>query len=137
LLRQLANLPTPDPAAARELARTLRERIDARSRLQGTDADQARHLAEIIDAALAFHQAHGDGDCPVCGRPGALDPDWHGKAAVESERLRKLAEEADAAENAVTSAMRAAGQLCPDSPTALESGAAFGIDTTAAAGLWR
>src|SRR5437588_636727 len=57
LLRQLANLPTPDPAAARELARTLRDGIDARSRLQGTDADQARHLAEIIDAALAFHQA--------------------------------------------------------------------------------
>jgi hypothetical protein len=34
-------------------------------------AGKSEQLASLLDHALRFHEAHGDGDCPVCGRPNA------------------------------------------------------------------
>ena len=33
-----------------------------------TVAGRSDDLASLLDHALRFHETHGDGDCPVCGR---------------------------------------------------------------------
>ena len=61
-------------------------------------AGKSEQLATLLDHALLFHKAHGDGPCPVCGRENALDSDWHQRKAQEAADLRQAAKEATEAE---------------------------------------
>ncbi len=54
--------------------------------------------------ALHFHDTHGDGDCPVCGRAGALDGGWRRQKTEELQRLQQAAREASEAKQALASA---------------------------------
>ena len=99
-LRQLASLAAPSPETVATVARELREAHERIRAAAGTLAAQSKDLAEILDQALRFHKAHGDGDCPVCGRKAALDGQWHDHQAKEVKRLRDVAREATGAHEA-------------------------------------
>ena len=60
-----------------------------------TVAGKSDDLASLLDHALRFHEAHGDGDCPVCGSSKALDKDWHQQKAKEAEALRQAAQRSE------------------------------------------
>ena len=67
-------------------------------------AGKSEQLATLLDHALLFHKAHGDGPCPVCGKEKALDSDWHQRKAQEAADLRQAAKEATEARKAVDAA---------------------------------
>ncbi len=131
-LRQLASLHAPTQDATTAVVRDLRD-ADARQRATaGTLAAKSRDLAAILDRTLAFHKAHGDGDCPVCGKKGALDAAWHQHHAQEAERLRDAAREAQAAHDAAESARKKALALTAPTPETLAKAKDVGLDPTAA-----
>ena len=67
-LRRLAQLSVPPEADVLEIAEELRLAAAGLVAVAGSPAGQARSLARLLTAALQHHDAHGDGDCPVCGR---------------------------------------------------------------------
>jgi hypothetical protein len=69
----------PDLAAARQAAAGLEA-------VAGSSAGRARALAALLTAALQHYEAHGDGDCPVCARPGALTAESRTSRATTWER---------------------------------------------------
>jgi hypothetical protein len=71
-LRRLAQLTVPPEADVREIANALSDAAAELDAVAGSPAGQAKALTGLLTAALQHHDAHGDGDCPVCGRPGAL-----------------------------------------------------------------
>jgi predicted ATPase len=56
----------------------------------------AERAAHLLQAAVTYHDEHGDGPCPVCGT-GTLDAGWHGRA---TETLSTLRQETAAVEEA-------------------------------------
>ena len=79
----------PDPSSRRrEAIKALRDAEQRQTAAAQTVAGKSEQLATLLDHALRFHEAHGDGDCPVCGRENALDNDWHQKKAQEAETLQ-------------------------------------------------
>lgn len=111
---------------------------DLRS-LAGTSAAHARDLAGILDAALSHHQAHGDGDCPVCGNPGALNAQWQSAAQLHRDQLREQAAVADKAFAAARTAANRALRLLQPTPPVLRASAGTvpTIDTAIARTVWQ
>jgi ABC-type lipoprotein export system ATPase subunit len=97
LLQRLSVLQPPDPAKVREATKALRDADQRQVQAAQTVAGKSDELASLLDHALRFHKAHGDGDCPVCGRTGALDKAWHEAKQQEAESLRRAAKEASEA----------------------------------------
>jgi energy-coupling factor transporter ATP-binding protein EcfA2 len=132
LLRQIASLPAPAAASAAETATQLRQ---AHARVQaaaGTIAKRSQDLADVLDRALHFHDAYGDGVCPVCGRSGALDAAWHQAQAREVKTLRDAARDASQAQDAAEQARRKARSLPAPTADALARAAEVGLDASAA-----
>jgi hypothetical protein len=75
-LRRLATLEAPDLDQVAQTVQELREASAALRASTGTAASRARQAADLLELALRYHAEHGDGDCPVCGQPGALDDRW-------------------------------------------------------------
>lgn len=110
-LQGLAQLQAPTGEQAAAVAAEVRH---AHAKVQATAATLAKRskdLADLLDLALRFHDAHGDQDCPVCGNAAALDTAWHAKTARDAARLREAAKEATEAHRAVDAARRKAGLL--------------------------
>ncbi len=128
VLRGVASLEPPDPArveaAAREmraagaLVRSARESASARS----------RDAAALLEGALEFHAAHGDGDCPVCGRRDALDKAWSKKQKDAAKHLRDAAREAEAVHLRADAARRQWEGLVPLKPEAFTRAAEVGLE---------
>ena len=85
LLKRLAVLQPPDPNAVAEAVQALKAAEQRQTAAAQSVAGKSDQLATLLDHALSFHKAHGDGDCPVCGKPNALD---HRLAPAESPRSR-------------------------------------------------
>lgn len=134
-LRQLKMLvPPPDSdvsAAVTELLST----SDTLDKVAGTSAEQSRQLAQLLDAALRHHLAHGDGNCPVCGRSAALTAQWREETRQQVDRLH---EEARAAEEAVAEAKKASDHALAlmTQPPPILAGAIDGIDLVPARSAW-
>jgi ABC-type hemin transport system ATPase subunit len=120
MLRELASLRGPEPAAVDEILKALHSALDARVAVAHTDAAKARRRAEILEKALEFHRHEGDSDCPVCGNASALTADWRQQAEEEVRTLRRESEAADAADRRVLAAERAARQLITAPPSFLK-----------------
>jgi recombinational DNA repair ATPase RecF len=133
-LARLAMVTGPDPAAAAASARALRDAHKQLDATRGTLASKAQALADILDKALLFHAAHGDGDCPVCGKNKALTPTWRKTQSKEIETLRQQARDArDAdvkAKQALEQARRQTMSMAPDLITAAQ---ALGLNSATAA----
>ncbi len=96
VLRRLSSIQGPSVEGTMEAAERLRGAAAAVAAVAGTDAERARSVAHILQRALDFHAGHGDGDCPVCGCQGALDPAWRASAEAQVRELRVAAETAEA-----------------------------------------
>ncbi len=136
LLRGLTQLSVPAATQVSCAVEGLRRAAEGLEEMAGTAAGQALTLAQLLDAALHHYQVHGDGNCPVCGRSGALTPQWQ---ALTQEHVARLRREASAAETAVTAAARAADEalaLMQPPPTVLNEPAVDGIDLQYARRAW-
>jgi recombinational DNA repair ATPase RecF len=96
VLRGIAGLEPPDPARVAAAAAEMRGAAQALLASAGTAAARSRDAARLLEQALEYHAAHGDGDCPVCGREGALDRRWRDRQRTAATRLREAAKEAEA-----------------------------------------
>jgi energy-coupling factor transporter ATP-binding protein EcfA2 len=128
VLRGMASLEPPDPDRVAAAAAEMRRAAAAVRSALGTAAARSRDAAAIIDLALRYHAAHGDGDCPVCGRAGALDGSWSARQRKAAARLREAAREADAVHEKAEAARRLWEGLVTLSPDVISRAAAAGLD---------
>ena len=128
VLRAIASLEPPDPAQVAKTAAEMRSAAAAVASAQGTAAARSRDAATLLEMALSFHAAHGDGDCPVCGREGALDRGWGKRQKAAIARLREGAREADTAHERAAAARRGWEDLASLKGDALTRAAEVGLD---------
>ena len=114
----------------------LREAAAGLEAVAGSYAGRARAVAALLTAALQYHEAHGDGDCPVCGRPGALTAEWRQATEQEVARLGHDAQDAEDSERAAVGARRHALTLVQPSPPVLSEAAPWGVDPGPALAAW-
>jgi len=137
-LRRLAQLTVPAEADAHQIADALRLAAAGLDAVAGSPAGQARALAGLLTAALQHHDAHGDGDCPVCGRPGALTAQWRQATQAAVDGLRQEAKAAESAEQAAADARQRAAALIQPVPAVLLTGPPLlGVDTGPARAAWQ
>src|ERR1035437_7087680 len=130
ILRALAGLVVPSVEEALGLAEEL-ESLDARRKaLAATPAGQAHQIAGLLRSAMDWHGAHGDGDCPVCGRTAAMDDAWRENA---QKRITELDELVGGGHELEVEARRAAdrtSRLTAAPPAILDRAREVGLDST-------
>jgi DNA repair exonuclease SbcCD ATPase subunit len=137
-LRRLAQLELPAEADVQEVVEALRLAGAGLDAVAGSPAGRARALAGLLTAALKHHDAHGDGDCPVCGRPDALTVQWRQATEQEVDRLRREAQTAESAERAAADARQRAVALLIPVPAVLQPEASVpGVDTGPSRAVWQ
>jgi AAA domain, putative AbiEii toxin, Type IV TA system len=127
VLRELVALPAPSSEAVSRAAAELRAAAARAQEAAGTLAGRSRDLANVLDHALIFHERHGDGACPVCGKAGALSKKWHDEKAKQAKELRDAAREVDAAQQALNAARSETQRLPAPRPDLLDKGAALDL----------
>jgi recombinational DNA repair ATPase RecF len=128
VLRGIASLEPPDPARVAAAVAEMRGAAAAVRSAQETAAARSRDAAALLESALVYHAAHGDGDCPVCGRKGALDGAWSKKQRDAAARLREAAREADAVHQRAEAARRQWEGLVSLKADAFARAAEVGLD---------
>ncbi len=137
-LRRLAQLAAPAEADVQEVAVALGGAAAGLDAVAGSPAGQARALAGLLTAALQHHDVHGDGDCPVCGRPGALTMQWRQATQEAVDQLHQEAKAAESAERAAADArQRAAALLQPVPAVLLAEPLPPGVETGPAQAAWQ
>ena len=135
-LRRLAQLTPPAEGDVRAAATALRQAAAGQEAVTGSPADRARALAKLLTAALEHHSAHGDSDCPVCGRSAALTGQWRQATEQEVARLGQEAQAAESAERGAADARRQAGALLQPPPPLLAEAPPPGIDPGPVRAAW-
>lgn len=135
-LRAIASLEVPSTAEAVRLATQLRELVDRATSLTTTDARRMGDLVTILRQAIAFHDRHGDGNCPVCGNPDALDKKWHKVAAVKLEDLEARNSEWQDIERETQRALAEVDRFLVRPPAILRTAAEAGVDVVGVPAAW-
>jgi recombinational DNA repair ATPase RecF len=138
-LSAIAGLEPPDPAQVQAAAAEMRAAAAAVRSARETAAARSRDAAALLESALQYHAAHGDADCPVCGRKDALDSAWAKKQRQAVTRLRDAAREADLVHQRADAARRAWEGLVSLKLEALTRASEAGLDLgplVAALGSW-
>jgi hypothetical protein len=135
-LRRFAQLTAPAEDDVRDAATALRDAASGLDAVADSPAGRARALAGLLTAALQHHEAHGDGDCPVCGRSGALTGQWRQVTEQEVARLGDDAGAAEAADRAGAEARRRAVALLLPPPPVLSEEPPMGVDPGPAQAAW-
>ena len=134
-LVKVTTLAGPDAAAVARAAADLRQARERQQSTRGTLAGKAAALADILEKALRFHDDHGDGECPVCGRAKAMDGKWHGVKKAEIATLRNDARAAHEAQTLGQRALQQARTLSLAAAASLIKDAGqLGLSRAAAAG---
>ncbi|MEX2283969.1 MAG: AAA family ATPase [Gemmatimonadota bacterium] len=133
ILKGAAALAAPDADRVTAAVDALRDADAQLKAIAGTDAETSRQLAQLLEAAIAFHAAHGDRDCPVCGNESALSDSWAAASRKEVARLRAIATESEQAHRAAAAARRSARERIAPVPNVLEKLVEIGIDGAATA----
>jgi recombinational DNA repair ATPase RecF len=128
VLRAVASLDPPDEARVAAAVAEMRAAAEALRSTQETAAARSRDAANLLESALRYHDAHGDGDCPVCGKKGALDGAWSRRQKEAVARLRDAAREADLTHQRAEAARRLWESLAPLQAEALTRAAGAGLD---------
>jgi recombinational DNA repair ATPase RecF len=137
LLRALAGIAVPSAEEVLGLAETL-ESLDARRKaLAATPAGQAHQIAGLLRSALDWHGAHGDGDCPVCGRTAAMDEAWSESAEKRIAELDELAREVRELELDARRAADRTSRLTAAPPAILDRAEEVGLDSAPLLAVWR
>jgi hypothetical protein len=135
-LRCLAQLTAPGEVHVRDAAAALRDSVSGLDAVAGSPAGRTSALAGLLTAASQHHEAHGEGDCPVCGRSGALTWEWRQAREQEVARLGDEARAAEAAERAGDEARRRALALLQPPPPVLSEDSPMGLDPGPAQAAW-
>jgi ABC-type hemin transport system ATPase subunit len=136
-LRRVVQLSAPGIAEVTGVADELTAAASQLEQVMGTDAGRASALADLLRRALAHHRDHGDGSCPVCARPGALDTEWRASTEREVVRLDGEATAATAARKDADEAMAAVRSLAHPPPDSLPvEGTLAGLDVGKAREAW-
>jgi hypothetical protein len=135
-LRMLSQLTIPPPEQVQEAVTAVVRAGEQLAATAGSDAGQAQALAGLLSRALDHYRSHGAGDCPVCGRAGALDAGWHVRTEEAVARLRVQATAATQAKASADEARAQAGRLILPVPAALDGPAVAGADPQAALAAW-
>src|ERR1022692_4174693 len=135
-LRRLAQLSVPAAQEVSDMTAGLRTAADQLDEVAGTASGQAKVLAGLLASALEHHRSHGDGDCPVCGRPGALTSQWQEATQHQVARLREEARASDAAAAAATQAVVQARGLVSLPPGILTEPAPAGTEPGSVREAW-
>ncbi|MFI8390686.1 AAA family ATPase [Streptomyces sp. NPDC085540] len=102
----------PDLAEVGEAVQRLRIALADVEDLHGTDAENARLLADLLEKALAHADRHPDDDvCPACGTERVLGREWCDRASRQVAELRREAKTADDAHAAVRTGARSLQNL--------------------------
>ncbi len=136
-LRALAALRTPSPEAAADASVRLRAAADRLDAMLGTAPSDAGQLASLLRQALAHHDRHGDGNCPVCGKRNALSATWRARTETAAEQLERTAADWRDARAAGESALTDGMRLLSDPPTLLGDAAAVEIDVAGLRDAWQ
>ncbi len=130
-LQRRAGLTGPDLLEVSGAVARLREAAARADDARHGDAENARRLAKLLEAALDHRRRSSSPDCPVCGTAGQLDQAWAGRARAEVERLQREAVEAEAALREVAEARQAVHDVIEPVPVWLQA------DASPLADLWR
>jgi len=137
ILRTLAGIAVPSTEEVQSLAEDLAG-LDARRRaLSATPAGQAHQIAGLLRSAMDWHGAHGDGDCPVCGRTAAMDDAWREDAEKRIAELDELAREARELEVEARRAADRTSRLTIGPPAILDRAGDVGLDPEPVLAAWR
>ena len=134
-LQRLAGLTAPSVQDVARATDRLRKADEAQRVVAGTVASRARQLADLLDRALTFHDAHGDAACPVCDREGALNKQWHDKKRKEASAFREAATAATSAGLEADAARKAALMLVVPPPSVVSLGAALAMEKQTSSAL--
>jgi recombinational DNA repair ATPase RecF len=135
-LRQLSQLVVPPREQVQESVAALGETADMLATTAGSEAGQAQALIGLLGAALDHYRTHGPGECPVCGRSGALDEDWRVHTEDAMTRLGMQATAAKQATTAAADARTQARKLFLPVPTTLSGPSVGKADPAAALAAW-
>ncbi len=136
LLRQISVLETARSDEVEAAAAKLDAAVGQLDELAGTDADRAQQVADLLEDALRFHERHGNGDCPVCGRQAALNPEWRERSTAEIDRLRTEARAVQQTRDAVDRAMAHARRFLGGPPSFLLDSERVRIDSRNLRDAW-
>ncbi|MFF5390896.1 AAA family ATPase [Streptomyces sp. NPDC013012] len=102
-----AGVHGPDLAEVGEAVQRLRIAVADVEDLHGTDAENARLRADLLEKALAHADRHPDDDvCPACGTERVLGREWYDHASRQIVELRREAKTAEDARAAVRTGAR-------------------------------
>ena len=136
LLRSLANLNPPTVEGTLALTERIADVVARRAALAGTLVEEADLTAGLLRQALALHDAHGDGDCPVCGREAAIDAAWREGAKAKAAELEATAGQVRTLEREQRVVLDRTAQLLVDPPAILERAADVGLDAGPLTEAW-
>jgi predicted ATPase len=137
ILRALAGIAVPSTEEVLSLADDLAG-LDVRRRaLAATPAGQAHQIAGLLRSAIDWHGAHGDGDCPVCGRTAAMDDAWREEAEKRIAELDDLAREARELQIEARHAADRTSRLTAAPPAILDRAGEAGLDAEPLIAVWR
>jgi recombinational DNA repair ATPase RecF len=128
VLRGVASLEPPDAGRVTAAVAEMRGAAKALTAAAGTAAAHSRDALKLLDLALEYHAAHGDGECPVCGKKGALDGAWGKRQRAEVARLREAAREAETVHERGEAARRLWEGLAPLKGDTLARAGEVGLD---------
>lgn len=114
-LRALVKRDVPDLAAAAAASAAVRAAVADVTAITTTAGEIDRRAIAVLDAALAWHDAHGDGDCPACGTAGVIHADWRGRAKHALNDRRAATKQAAEAQGRQLAAERGARSFVPES----------------------
>ena len=137
VLRRLAQVSAPPEREVSGAAAALRVAADGLENVTGTAAGEALSLARLLEAALDHQRGHIEGDCPVCGRPDALTPQWRDTTEDHLSRLRTEAATAEAATTEAAGAATQARALLQGPPAVLNHATVAGLDLQEALEAWK
>jgi recombinational DNA repair ATPase RecF len=119
ILRRAIALEVPDEDVVSAVIGSLRDAAAKLKRIAGSSAESSRHLADLLERALAVHAGHKSKDCPVCGTAGVLGPGWAEATRKEVARLRAAASANDQVHRQVEASLKRARELIQPPPKLL------------------
>ncbi len=136
-LVRLRSLNAPGPTAIEEVVLRLSAAAERLDGVGSSAAGDAAATADLLSAAVAHFSKHGPGDCPVCGRPDALDDAWLAGTIAQIERLHQQAGQLRDAASQAESAAHETRLLIGAVPDQLREAGTAGIDAEDVVYAWR
>ena len=136
LLRSLAAIATPSVEDVLSLSDRIADVVARRAAFTGTLVGDADATAVLLRQALAFHDVHGDGDCPVCGQASAIDAAWRVDAEAKAADLEATAGEVRVLEREERMVLDRTAQLLVDPPALLARASEVDLDAAPLLDAW-